>query len=121
MKTLFIEGGVLFMGMLSIVLLFVFVVAIKIGLDLLQGKPDNTSNLVYIKPLGLFGFVLGFLGQFIGLFTAFEYIADKGSISPAVLAGGFKVSSIPSIYGMLIFLVSYLLWFGLDVMFKKKS
>ncbi len=121
MMTLFIEGGALFMGMLSIVLLIVFVLAIKNGLALLQAKRVEASNIAYIRSLGLFGFVLGMLGQFIGLFAAFEYIATKGSVSPSIMAGGFKVSSITSIYGMIIFLVAYLFWFGLDSLSKKKT
>lgn len=120
MTKLFIEGGVEFMGMLSIVLLISFVLAVKNGIAVLAGKPVDTIKLGYIKSVGLFGLVLGMLGQFIGLFTAFEYISKSGSIAPGILAGGFKVSSICNIYGMIIFLLSYLLWFGLDVMLRKK-
>jgi MotA/TolQ/ExbB proton channel family protein len=119
MISLFIEGGALFMGMLSIVLLLILVLALRNGLSLFQGKPVETSNMAYIKSLGLFGFVLGMLGQFIGLFMAFEYIAEKGSVSPAIMAGGLKVSSITNIYGMIIFLISYLLWFALETYLKK--
>lgn len=124
MKTLFVEGGVLFMGMLSIVLLAILVLAVKNSVLVAKNEKEASvfsSQVGYIKSLGLFALVMGFLGQFIGLFSAFEYIAANGTVSPSILAAGFKVSSIASIYGMVIFLVAYLLWFGLDSLSKKKT
>jgi len=124
MLTYFIEGGVLFMGMLSIVFLAVLIIAIKKGLSILSKDTDiekSNNHIGVIKSLGLFALVLGFLGQFIGLLVAFNFIAQAGTISPAILASGLKVSSITSIYGMIIFLVAYLFWFGLNVFFTKKG
>ncbi|VAW26198.1 hypothetical protein MNBD_BACTEROID06-1154 [hydrothermal vent metagenome] len=123
MLTYFNEGGVLFMGMLSIVFLLVFIMSIKNALVIFSKEGDKekiSSQISSIKSLGLFALVLGFLGQFLGLFQAFSIIAEVGSISPAILANGLKVSSITSIYGMIIFLVAYLLWLGLNAMLKKK-
>ncbi len=111
------------MGMLSLVVLVIFIFAIKNGLSVFSKDVDKeslNSQIAVIKSLGLFALVLGFLGQFLGLFQAFSIIAEVGTISPAILANGLKVSSITSIYGMIIFLVAYLLWFGLNAMLKKK-
>jgi len=120
----FIEGGSLFMGMLSIVLLIIIVLTVVNGRAILSGKiKDNYESggsITYIKSLGLFGLVLGMLGQFIGMFQAFKIIGSGMEISPAILAGGLKVSSITSIYGMIIFLVSYLLWFMLRTLIARK-
>lgn len=123
MKTLFVEGGVLFMGMLSIVLLLVLVLAVKNIVLVAKNEKEESAfsaQIGYLKSLGLFALVLGFLGQFLGLFQAFGFIAQQGTVSPSILAAGFKVSSISSIYGMVIFLISYLLWFALDTFLKKK-
>jgi biopolymer transport protein ExbB/TolQ len=118
----FIEGGPLFMGMLSIVLLVVLVLAIIYWLGIRSGKIDALSDkLNHIKSLGLFAFVLGMLGQFLGLFQAFNVIGQGMEISPRIFAMGLKVSSITSIYGMIIFLVSYLLWFALKALASGKS
>ncbi len=117
MKTLFMEGGVLFMGMLSIVLLVILALAVKnIVLVAKNDKEESafSKQVGYIKSLGLFALVMGFLGQFLGLFQAFSYIAEAGTVAPSILAAGFRISSIASIYGMIIFLVSYLLWFGIN-------
>jgi biopolymer transport protein ExbB/TolQ len=115
----FIEGGPLFMGMLSIVFLAVLVLSFTTGKAIVsEGK---TNGLSYIKSLGLFAFVLGMLGQFLGLFQAFEVIGQGMEISPQIFAMGLKVSSISSIYGMIIFLISYLLWFVLKTSVERKK
>jgi len=58
-----------------------------------------------VKELGMLALAIGFLGQLIGLFGAFEGIEQMGGVSQAMLAGGLKVSSITSIYGLLIYTV----------------
>lgn len=124
MKTVFMEGGVLFMGMLSIVLLVILALAVKSIVLVAKNEKEESAfskQVGYIKSLGLFALVMGFLGQFLGLFSAFGFIAQQGTVSPSILATGFKVSSIASIYGMIIFLVAYLFWFGLDSLSKKKT
>jgi len=121
----FIEGGPLFMGILSIVFLAVLVIAVVNGAHLVGNK--STSNDLrflrtgYIKTLGLFALVLGMLGQFIGLFSALDIISSGMEISPAIMAQGVKVSMITSVYGMIIFLVAYLLWFVLKSLAAKKN
>ena len=119
-----IEGGVLFMGMLSIVLLVILILTVVISVPIITNKvADNNKlneRLGYIKSLGLFGLVMGMLGQFIGLFGAFQIIETGMEISPALLAAGVRVSSITSIYGMIIFLVAYLIWFILKSLTARK-
>jgi biopolymer transport protein ExbB/TolQ len=118
-----IEGGILFMGMLSVVFLVILVLTVVIGGSIITNKEiDDKINvrLGYIKSLALFGLILGMLGQFIGLFQAFRIIETGMEISPAFLAGGVRVSSITSIYGMIIFLVAYLLWFILKALMARK-
>jgi len=110
------------MGMLSIVFLVVFIMSMKNALIIFSKESDKekvSSQIGSIKSLGLFALVLGFLGQFLGLFSAFSFIAEAGTISPAILANGLRISSIASIYGMIIFLVAYLIWFALNVVAKK--
>ena len=99
------------MSILTLVLLSAIVMA---GYVVMSGKFDD-SKLNVIKSLGLFAFVFGLLGQFIGMYGALQAIASmQVEISPAILAGGIKVSSICSMYGMIIFVISYLIWFGMQ-------
>jgi len=106
-------------------LTIVFAIAIAMFIvTLIQSKANKLEEVKfdrqvgYIKSLGLLALVIGMLGQFIGLFIAFEVVSMSPDISPAIMAGGVKVSMITSIYGMIIFVISYLLWFGINF-FKK--
>lgn len=92
--------------------------AIQIARNEMENETTFRHHLKYIKSVGLFSLVLGILAQLIGLYQAFSAIEQAGNISPALLAGGLKVSMITTIYGIIIFLISYLLWMGLDYMAK---
>ncbi len=76
-------------------------------------KTTDENQLDLLKSVGLFAFVFGILGQFIGLYGALQHIGQVESVSSAMLASGIRVSSITSIYGMIIFVISYLMWFAL--------
>lgn len=106
------------MSVLTLVLLSVLVTTGYI----LMSNNYSDSRLSVLKSLGLFAFVFGLLGQFIGMYGALQSIAAmQVEISPALLAGGIKVSSISSIYGMIIFVISYLIWFGINAFKSTKS
>ena len=87
----FYMGGPLFMGMLTLIFIALIVAAV-----LKKG----------VKEIGLLALAMGFLGQLIGLMGAFEGIEATGGVSQSMLAGGLKVSSITSIYGLLIYIIS---------------
>ena len=105
---LFQMGGILFMSMLTIILIGVLIATVLYWVK----KESTPGHLDLIKSVGLLAFIVGILGQMIGLFSAFEAIERMGSISPSMLAGGLKVSSITTIYGLIIYAVSLLLWVG---------
>jgi biopolymer transport protein ExbB/TolQ len=65
---------------------------------------DKTITLV--SSISLFALVWGFLGQMIGLITAFDTIEAVGDISPAVLAGGLKIAILSPLFGMIVFLIA---------------
>lgn len=94
--------------MSTLTILFIGVLA-STALYWIKSEP-NAKNLSLIKSVGLLALVVGILGQMIGLFSAFQAIEQMGSVSPAMLAGGLKVSSITTIYGLIIYAVSLLLW-----------
>ncbi len=123
MLQLFSEGGILFMSILTLCLLLMLVLSVYYGIKVF--KADATSDslirhrLYYVKSIGLLSLVLGILGQLIGLYTAFGVIQKAGQISQALLAGGLKISMITTLYGMLIFILSYLIWLVLDSKLKE--
>lgn len=89
---LFMAGGPLYMGILTLILIGVVVAAVL-------KKPA-------VKELGLLALAFGFFSQLLGLYGAFQAIEAAGGVSTALLAGGLKVSSITSVYGMIIYLIS---------------
>ncbi len=125
MKDLFYMGGPLFMGILTIVFIVMLAWAIyHFHPVLLKQKIDvskKLSTLKHIKTIGSFALVTGILGQLVGLYGAFEAVEQAGGVVVPILMGGLKVSMIPTIYGVLIFLISLLLWLITDFILSKKS
>lgn len=96
MIDLFFEGGFLFMSLLSLLLVGVIYTAVK-----------REKSL---KLFGLLALTIGILGQLIGIFQMYEGIVSMGGeISQTMLAGGLRVSSITSIYGILIYSISLII------------
>lgn len=123
MLDLFFEGGWEFMSLVTIMALAMLYFAIKTAMALF-GTNSNAaaapkpSSLYYIRFFGMLALVTGILGQLIGLYEAMKHIAAQGDISQAALAGGFKVSSICTLYGFIVFLIAHLIWFALDLKYK---
>ena len=124
MKDWFVMGGSLFMSILTILLVIIVAVSVYFAVNIASGKASEKANfkqqLRYIKSLGLFTMITGILGQLIGLFSAFTAIEAAGDVSPAMLAGGLKISLITTLTGIVIYLISILIWFLLDLYYQKK-
>ena len=125
MKDWFIMGGTLFMSFLTILLVIVIAVSVYFAILTANGKAKEKTNflhqLKYVKSIGLFAMITGILGQLIGLFMAFSAIEVAQDISPAILAGGLKVSMITTLSGTFIYLLSILIWFLLDLWYQKTT
>lgn len=123
MFDLFFEGGWEFMSLVTIMALAMLYFAIKTAMALFSNDATaaavRPASLYYIRFFGMLALVTGILGQLIGLYEAMKYIAAQGEISQAVLAGGIKVSSICTLYGFIVFLIAQLIWFALDLKYKK--
>ena len=114
MFDIFSQGGPLFMGILSLILLSlmaVFVVSIIKKRD----EKQLLQSIQWLKSLGTLGLVVGILCQLIGLFSAFSVIETSQGISPTMLASGLKVSMITTLYGLIIF-ITYILF---SMIFKR--
>lgn len=81
------------------------------------GAPDVS----WVKHLGTVALSLGVLGQCVGLYGAFLAIEEWGGVSPKILFAGFRVSSITTISGLVIFVGAYILWMLLKLLQTKLS
>ncbi|MFD1316475.1 MotA/TolQ/ExbB proton channel family protein [Namhaeicola litoreus] len=95
MLDLFYQGGTLFMSLLTILLIALIIAAFK--------YPE------WINEIGLMALAIGVLGQIIGLYGAFKGIEEMGEVSQQMMAGGLKVSSITTMYGLIIYVISLVL------------
>lgn len=98
------QGGSFFMYPLVLMLLLIVILFVK---ELIKkGNFKKVKSL--IASISLFAIVWGFLGQIIGLMSAFDAIQAAGDISLGILAAGLKISFYAPAFGMLIFLVGRL-------------
>lgn len=118
MTELFYMGGPLFMGILTIVLIAVFATA---AIYIYRIKSSQNVNITLVKEIGLFGLIVGIFGQFLGLYQAFTVIEVSGTVSPEILMSGLKISSITTIYGIIICLLGFLFYFGLHAMIARND
>jgi hypothetical protein len=125
MKDWFVMGGSLFMGILTVLFVIMLAVSVYFLVVILSGRSSGKTHLAhrlgYIKSIGLFTMITGILGQLIGLFSAFKAIEAAADISPAIMAGGLKVSMITTLTGIFMYLVSIILWFVLDLLHHRRQ
>ena len=125
MAKLFYMGGPLFMGILTILLLILLVLTVVFVLYIVSGKAAGMASfrhrLTYLKSVGLFTMITGILGQLIGLMMAFSAIEKASDISPAIVAGGLKISMITTLYGISVYMLSIIIWFLLDLWYHSKT
>lgn len=124
MLKLFDEGGAPFMGLLTILLLLIIIQTVRTRLKFSNGAVDfdqGTKMAGYVRSLGILAFVLGVLAQLIGLYSAFGFIQEVGQISQVMLISGIKVSMITTIYGLIILVISMILWMVLDANIKRQG
>ena len=95
MLHLFIEGGPLFMGILTIELVFLLIAAWKAP--------------AWVKEIGLMALITGILGTLIGMQQACDAIQRAGDISLGIMAGGMKVALITVVNGGLIYFASLII------------
>ena len=98
------EGGAAFMYPLLLLLIIILVL-------LTQGfikKETTTKTIKLVSSIALFALVWGFLGQIIGLITAFDAIEASGTVSYDIFASGLKISFLAPAFGAVVFLIGRL-------------
>lgn len=63
----------------------------------------------WVKEIGLMALIGGIFYQLMGVYQVLGIYQSLGDISPTLLAGGFKVSLISTMYGLLIYFISLII------------
>ncbi len=87
------EGGPWFMAILTILLA---------GLCFAAWKAPR-----WVKEIGVFALVFGFFSMILGVRQVLDFLqGTENGLPLSVISGGLKVTLIPVLYGMIIYLVS---------------
>jgi len=93
LSELFIEGGMDFMSVLTLLLALLFLAAWKAP--------------AWVRDIGIVALALGILSHLIGIYMALDdIIRYEGDLSVTVIFAGYRVSLIPVLYGFIIFIIS---------------
>ena len=63
----------------------------------------------WVKEIGIAAFVVGIFWTVLGWFQIFDFLAVNDDVARNILAGGFKVSLIPILYGLIVYFVSLII------------
>jgi apolipoprotein N-acyltransferase len=91
----FVMGGVFFMSFLTILLASIFLAAWKAP--------------AWVWKIGLLALVCGILFGIFGFYQICDFTQSNGDIAPSVLMGGYKCMLVPTVYGIIIFIISLLI------------
>jgi len=123
MTKYFYMGGPIWMSILTI--MFIITTAWIIYHFIRSYNPrTNLEKLLcrieYGKSMGLFALATGFLAQMIGLIGMFSVLKDHPDIESHMIYDAIYVTMISAIYGIIIYLISLLLWFVASLIIEKK-
>ncbi len=112
---LFYEGGTTFMSLVYLMWIIVFALAVRFIILYLGDKSSQKLKRTNdgILFFGSLAFLIGITGQMIGLIAAFDAVQCIGAagIKPDMLAGGLKVTFIVPIFGLMLLILSSIIWF----------
>ena len=92
---LFVEGGMGFMIVITLLLIAMLLAAWK--------APR------WVKEIGIGALVASVFATLLGLLQIFDALQLFGDVSPAVLCGGLKVAMIPILYGLIVYFISLII------------
>ena len=92
---LFTSGGLLGMAVLTLLLVLMLFAAWKAP--------------AWVKEIGIMALVVGFLWGMAGVYQMQGVLQKMADVDMSVVQGGYKVTLIPVMYGMMIYLVSLII------------
>ena len=70
---------------------------------------------------GAWAALAGLLGTLVGVYQAAGAIQGAGEVSASLVWGGIRVALITTLFGLLIFAVAALAWFGLRTWYRRAA
>ncbi len=114
------DGGLFFMLPILVSFFVIIFLIIKNGLIIRKKKKSSAKQIKLINSIGLMILVWGVLGQLLGLVEALDRVEMLDDVSTEILAVGLKLSSLPTIFGSFVFVISRIativfVWFEKEV------
>ncbi len=131
MKSLFMDSGhlyennsLLFLSILTLALITLIVWAIYYGLPVVRKQTylllKAKAKIKHLKSIGLFALIMGVLYQLTSLYSIYSAIEEAADINMSIVLSALKISMIPLIYGLIIYLISLLIWVIMDLSLKSQ-
>ena len=114
MAVFFIEGNKWFMGILTLLFLSILTLTVISGIYAFKARIDKLNNLLrYIKSIALFTLVTALFFQILSFVNIYSYLSDSDiKTASGVMVNAIKITFHSTIYGVIIFLISYLIYLG---------
>lgn len=124
MFSFFIKGGFFMWPIVIMALCIVYLSLKNFILIYIKKEPAEDYLLRSINSILFWGIMcalVGFLAHYWGLYIALNNIKQAGDVSPEILAGGYQVSLITILSGMVILIFSSIIWFVFKCKFNNMN
>lgn len=120
------EGGIVFMSILTLLFLLILGLSVFTAISVFRStrsNPEKAKNLIgHIKSVALFTLAFAVFSQILGLVDIFGYLANKdANLASSILARGIKITFNPTMYGLVIYLMSILITLGLKFQMSRRE
>lgn len=114
---IFSQGGP-FGWLLLLLLIFIVVLAITRFTQLNKAAKITAQINLGIKQIlwaGFLSFFVGMLGSIYGIYIASQFVSAASEISPQIVFAGFSAALSTTILGIVILIISMVLWLFLKI------
>lgn len=101
----FLQGGPVFMILLTIMGIATVVLSIK-----LIREKTNDAIRGQVIGLVLINMIIGIIGQSLGIIQVLQMLESAGDVPPALISGGLKSTFIPFIYALIWSAIGAIAW-----------
>jgi len=115
-------GGAPWMLPLDLMGIINLAMAGYIAFTIVSGRPKPDKLLELFKHIGGFALAWGAFSTLVGLFFAFGALEEMTETLPFnIISGGLKVALISVLYGMVVYMLTLILYIGFQLTRKKPA